>query len=316
MSKVYVVGAGMTKMAGRHFDATYWKLAQMGGRALLEKMPGDFHLGQVSFASFGIYNDMFEGHAIPETFLNDVLGLHLKEFDRVTTGGQTGMAALTRTHDALAGGETSTGPGLRRGEGAGQLRPADQEHDPHGGRHHRLLVALLDAVAARGHRLLQLRADHQRLSPGLSQGPRARRPLQVHRADVQKRRAQRPGPALPREGHCRAGARLAHHHQRHPPRRSLRVLRGGGGRAPGRGSPGPRDVPGHQAADDPGGRHRPCRRVHLRRPRLPAPERAPHRVGQGGHRARLRHGWHRTRPGRGGRASTAPSDRRGSSRWP
>jgi acetyl-CoA acetyltransferase len=109
LAKVYVVGAGMTKMAGRHLDATYWKLAQMGGRALLEKMPGDFHLGKVSFASFGIYNDMFEGHAIPETFLNDVLGLHLKEFDRVTTGGQTGMAALTRTHDAVAAGRHRLG---------------------------------------------------------------------------------------------------------------------------------------------------------------------------------------------------------------
>lgn len=109
MSKVYVVGAGMTKMAGRHLDATYWKLAQMGGRALLEKMPDDFHLGKVSFASFGIYNDIFEGHAIPETFLNDVLGLHLKEFDRVTTGGQTGMAALTRTYDALASGRHQLG---------------------------------------------------------------------------------------------------------------------------------------------------------------------------------------------------------------
>ena len=42
MSNVYVVGVGMTKMAGRHLDATYWKLAQMGGAALLEHMPSDF----------------------------------------------------------------------------------------------------------------------------------------------------------------------------------------------------------------------------------------------------------------------------------
>ena len=109
MSNVYVVGVGMTRMAGRYLDATYWKLAQMGGRALLEHMPAEFHLGQVSFASFGIYNDIFEGHAIPETFLNDVLGLHLKEIDRVTTGGQTGMAALTRTYDAVASGRHRLG---------------------------------------------------------------------------------------------------------------------------------------------------------------------------------------------------------------
>ena len=109
MSKVYVVGAGMTKMAGRHLDATYWKLAQLGGKALLETMPVDFHFGMIDFTSFGIYNDIFEGHAIPETFLNDVLGLHLKEFDRVTTGGQTGMATLTRVYDAIASGRHRIG---------------------------------------------------------------------------------------------------------------------------------------------------------------------------------------------------------------
>jgi acetyl-CoA acetyltransferase len=109
MAKVYVVGVGMTKMAGRCLDATYWKLVQMGGRALLATMPADFHLGKVPFASFGIYNDIFEGHAIPETFLNDVLGLHLKEIDRVTTGGQTGMATLTRAYDAIAGGRHPLG---------------------------------------------------------------------------------------------------------------------------------------------------------------------------------------------------------------
>jgi acetyl-CoA acetyltransferase len=109
MTKVYVVGVGMTPMAGRHLDATYWKLAQMGGRALLAEMPRGFHLGQVTFTSFGIYNDIFEGHAIPETFLNDVLGLHLTELDRVTTGGQTGMAVLTRTYDAVAGGRHRVG---------------------------------------------------------------------------------------------------------------------------------------------------------------------------------------------------------------
>lgn len=109
MPKVYVVGVGMTKMLGRYLDATYWKLAQLGGRALLDKMPKDFDLGQVSFTSFGIYNDIFEGHAIPETFLNDVLGLHLTEFDRVTTGGQTGVATMTRTYDAIASGRHRLG---------------------------------------------------------------------------------------------------------------------------------------------------------------------------------------------------------------
>ncbi len=112
MPNVYVVGVGMTKMAGRHLDATYWKLAQLGGKALLERMPADFHLGMVDFTSFGIYNDIFEGHAIPETFLNDVLGLHLREFDRVTTGGQTGMATLTRVYDALASGRHRIGMAL------------------------------------------------------------------------------------------------------------------------------------------------------------------------------------------------------------
>ncbi len=112
MANVYVVGVGMSKMLGRYLDATYWKLAQLGGIALLEEMPPDFTLDPVSFTSFGIYNDIFEGHAIPETFLNDVLGLHLKEMDRVTTGGQTGMACLTRTYDAIAAGRHKMGLAL------------------------------------------------------------------------------------------------------------------------------------------------------------------------------------------------------------
>ena len=66
----------------------------------------------MGFTSFGIYNDIFEGHAIPETFLNDVLGLHLHEFDRVTTGGQTGMATMTRVYDALASGRHQLGLAL------------------------------------------------------------------------------------------------------------------------------------------------------------------------------------------------------------
>jgi acetyl-CoA C-acetyltransferase len=109
MGNVYVVGVGMTKMAGRHLDATYWKLTQKGAIALLNEMGPEFTLGDVSFCSFGIYNDIFEGHAIPETFLNDVLGWHLKEMDRVTTGGMTGLATLTRVYDAIAAGRHKMG---------------------------------------------------------------------------------------------------------------------------------------------------------------------------------------------------------------
>lgn len=104
MAKVYVLGVGMTPMKGRWLDATYWKLTQLAAMALLDKMGKDFDMQRVSFVSFGIYNDMFQGHAIPETFLVDPLGLHLKEVDRVSTGGQTGMATLTRVYDAIAGG--------------------------------------------------------------------------------------------------------------------------------------------------------------------------------------------------------------------
>jgi acetyl-CoA acetyltransferase len=111
-SNVYILGVGMTPMKSRWIDATYWKLAQLAGRALLETMDPQYDLNNVSFASFGIYNDIFEGHAIPETFLNDVLGWHLKEMDRVTTGGQTGMATMTRVYDAIASGRHKLGLAL------------------------------------------------------------------------------------------------------------------------------------------------------------------------------------------------------------
>ena len=111
-NEVFVLGVGMTPMKGRWLDATYWKLAQLAAIALLEKMGMAFDLQLVTFVSFGIYNDMFEGQAIPETTLVGPLGLHLKEVDRISTGGQTGVATLTRVFDAIASGRHKIGLAL------------------------------------------------------------------------------------------------------------------------------------------------------------------------------------------------------------
>jgi len=111
-NKVYVLGAVMTPMRGRWKNQTYWGLAQMATKALLEHMGLQFHMGLVDFASFGIYNDMFEGHAIPETFLVGPLGLHMCEVDRISTGGQTGLATTTRVYDAIASGRHKLGLAL------------------------------------------------------------------------------------------------------------------------------------------------------------------------------------------------------------
>lgn len=107
MNRVFLLGIAMTPMKGRWFNATYWKLAQLAAMALLEKMGESFSLEMVTFLTYGIYNDMFQGHAIPETFLTGPLGMHLTECDRVTTGGQTGLATMTRAYDAVAGGRHS-----------------------------------------------------------------------------------------------------------------------------------------------------------------------------------------------------------------
>jgi acetyl-CoA C-acetyltransferase len=92
MRKVGIVGAGITDCRGRWVEATYWDLFQQAVRAALEdaKMTTD----ECDSVVYGIYNDIFEHQAIPESSLTGIIGMTNKPGVRITSGGATGFYAM------------------------------------------------------------------------------------------------------------------------------------------------------------------------------------------------------------------------------
>lgn len=92
MNKVAIVGAGITECRGRWVEATYWDLFQQATRRTLEdaKATAD----EVDSVVYGIYNDIFEHQAIPESTLTGLIGMANKPGVRVTSGGATGLYAM------------------------------------------------------------------------------------------------------------------------------------------------------------------------------------------------------------------------------
>jgi acetyl-CoA C-acetyltransferase len=102
MRKVGVVGAAITECRGRWVEATYWELFQMAVRRTLEdaKITTD----EVDSVVFGIYNDIFEHQAIPESTLGGLIGMANKPGVRVTNGGATGFYAMRAAIMEVASG--------------------------------------------------------------------------------------------------------------------------------------------------------------------------------------------------------------------
>ncbi len=92
MRKVAIVGAGITDCRSRWVEATYWDLFQQATRAATEssKMVTD----EFDSVVYGIYNDIFEHQAIPESSLTGLIGMVNKPGTRVTSGGATGFYAM------------------------------------------------------------------------------------------------------------------------------------------------------------------------------------------------------------------------------
>ena len=92
MRKVASVGAGITDCRSRWVEATYWDLFQQATRAATEssKMATD----EFDSVVYGIYNDIFEHQAIPESSLTGLIGMVNKPGTRVTSGGATGFYAM------------------------------------------------------------------------------------------------------------------------------------------------------------------------------------------------------------------------------
>lgn len=100
--RVGIVGCGITECRGRWVEATYWELAQMALRNMLKDL--GLTVDVIESVVYGIYNDIFEHQAIPESSLTGLLGMHLKPGVRVTNGGATGFYAMRAAIMEVASG--------------------------------------------------------------------------------------------------------------------------------------------------------------------------------------------------------------------
>lgn len=92
MRKVGIVGAGITECRGRWVEATYWDLFQQATRRACED--ARMATAEIDSVVYGIYNDIFEHQAIPESSLTGLIGMANKPGTRVTSGGATGFYAM------------------------------------------------------------------------------------------------------------------------------------------------------------------------------------------------------------------------------
>jgi acetyl-CoA C-acetyltransferase len=102
MRRVGIVGAGITDCRSRWVEATYWDLFQQATKATLED--AKVSAEEVDSVVYGIYNDIFEHQAIPESSLTGIIGMHHKPGVRVTSGGATGFYAMRAAIMEVASG--------------------------------------------------------------------------------------------------------------------------------------------------------------------------------------------------------------------
>lgn len=103
MREVAILGAGMTPCRSRWVEKTFWDLAQM---AVAEAVrDAGIHVQEVEAGVAGIYNDIFEFQAIPESGLQGIVGLANKPLIRVSNGGATGAYAMLAGYNMVASGQ-------------------------------------------------------------------------------------------------------------------------------------------------------------------------------------------------------------------
>ncbi len=103
MREVAILGAGMTPCRSRWVEKTFWELAQM---AVAEAVhDAGIKVQEVEAGVAGIYNDIFEFQAIPESGLQGIVGLQNKPLMRVSNGGATGAYAMLAGYNMVASGQ-------------------------------------------------------------------------------------------------------------------------------------------------------------------------------------------------------------------
>jgi acetyl-CoA C-acetyltransferase len=102
MREVAIVGAGMTPCRSRWVEKSFWELAQFAVSEAVGE--AGIHIRDVQGGVAGIYNDIFEFQAIPESGLQGIVGLANKPLLRVSNGGATGAYAMLAGYSLVASG--------------------------------------------------------------------------------------------------------------------------------------------------------------------------------------------------------------------
>ncbi|MDP2676671.1 MAG: thiolase family protein [bacterium] len=105
MRKVGIVGAGMVECRGRHIEKSYPELAQLAVMECAKDAQVDV-VREADSGVIGIYNDILQSQAIPESTLQGHIGLANKSLTRVSSGGATGAYAMAVAHDRVASGRS------------------------------------------------------------------------------------------------------------------------------------------------------------------------------------------------------------------
>jgi acetyl-CoA C-acetyltransferase len=103
MREVAIIGAGMTPCRSRWVQKTYWELAQLAVSEAVRD--AHIHINEVEAGVTGIYNDIFEFQAIPESGFQGIIGLQNKPLMRVSNGGATGAYAMLAAYNMVASGQ-------------------------------------------------------------------------------------------------------------------------------------------------------------------------------------------------------------------
>ncbi|QQG46035.1 MAG: thiolase family protein [Candidatus Niyogibacteria bacterium] len=102
MRDVAIIGAGMTPCRSRWLEKTFWELSQM---AVAEAVrDAHIHIKEIDAGVVGIYNDIFEFQAIPESGLQGIIGLANKPLKRCSSGGATGAYTMLEGYTWVASG--------------------------------------------------------------------------------------------------------------------------------------------------------------------------------------------------------------------
>lgn len=103
MREVAIIGSGMTHCKSRWLSKTYLELAQLAAARAVED--AGINVSELDGGVIGIYNDIFEFAAIPESFLQSNIGLANKPLARVSSGGATGIYAMYTAYNWVASGK-------------------------------------------------------------------------------------------------------------------------------------------------------------------------------------------------------------------